>query len=341
MSLRVAGIGLGGVGMSQLQHSASLDGITVIAGADVAPEAREEFTAEFDAPVYESHELLLEKHAEGLEAVLIATPHTHHYAPAKACLEANVDVHVEKPLVTGIDDAVDLIETADRHDVKLQVGFQRHLEAGYQQTRRVIQEGRIGSVHMVSCYLAQDWIQNQLGAWRTTPELSGGGELYDSGAHLLDAVFFLTESEPATVAATMDYQGHDVDVNSALAATLDGPEGQITASIGVCGDGPTMEEQFVVWGTKGHVKYADETLWIHEKGEEQAQKIPIDGADENKLEAFFEAVRGHREIAIPAEYGLRVVALTESAYEAHKSGKSVDIRERLRNARDYTVGQTG
>jgi len=95
-----------------------------------------------------------------------------------------------------------------------------------------------------------------------------------------------------------------------------------------------MDEQFVIWGTEGSVKYTDGTLTIRTKDEPQARTIPADGDDGDKLRAFFDAVREDREPAVPPKYGLRVVALTEAAYQSRTSGRQIDIRELVARAKE-------
>ena len=50
-------------------------------------------------------ERMLDEHASGLDAVYIATPHVLHFSQAKACLEAGLDVLVEKPMVMNAQEA--------------------------------------------------------------------------------------------------------------------------------------------------------------------------------------------------------------------------------------------
>ncbi|RBI62531.1 gfo/Idh/MocA family oxidoreductase [halophilic archaeon] len=340
MDVRIGAIGLGGLGRIELGILDDVDGVRVVAGVDVSPEARESFESEYDAPAYADHEALLAEQADELDAVTIVTPHTLHHEQAVACLAAGVDVFVEKPMVTDVDDAVDLVETADEHDGVLQVGYQRHFHPLFGELRRVVDEGRIGDVHMVNCYLGQDWIDVQRGTWRTNPDLSGGGQLYDSGSHLLDAVLWTTRTEPVSVAAVTDDRGEDVDVNSALAATLDRDGSRVTASVGVSADGDTAspEEGMVVWGTDGHVEYDGDRLRIVDADGEESTVRPAEGSTafepltRKKLTNFVRSVAGEEEPAVPGETGVRVTAMTEAAYEAAETGRTVDVQALLDDA---------
>lgn len=341
MVVRLAAIGTGGLGQLELAQYAEMDDVSIVAVADVASAAREEVSVEHGIPAYESYEEMLDEHGEVLDAINIVTPHTLHYEQVKACLERDLHVFVEKPFVTDIEDGIELVRLAEQRDLVLQVGYQRHFHPAFVEIKHLIDEGRIGNPHMVNTHLGQNWIEPFVGKWRTNSALSGGGQLYDSGSHLLDSLLWTTGTEPVSVSATMDFREHDVDVNSAIAALLEREEtgGMVTASIGVSGDGMfgPPEEALVIWGTEGKISYTQdhgEKIRVVEKGgrsytTEITEDVTQPPLTRKKLSNFIGAIKGENELAVPGEYGLQVTALTEAAYEAFESGETVDVREKL------------
>lgn len=336
MTVTVGFVGLGGMGFGQAQATAELDA-EVVAGADPSDAAKARFADTFDVPVYDGVGEMLA--AEEIDAVDVTTPHTLHYEHVGAALEAGVDVHVEKPMVTDVDNAAELVELADDRDLVLQVGYQRHFDPRFREVQRLVESGRLGTLHAASCYLEQAWRDAASGTWRGNPSLSGGGQLYDSGSHLLDALLWLTDGEPRRVAAVMDDRDMDVDVNSALAAVLDTDDGQVTASVGVTGDGsstPGVGEHLALFGTDGSVRFDGELITVT-VGSDVAYSASFEDVDplairRRKLRNFLAAVRGEEEPAVPGEFGLRVVALTEAAYRAVERGRTVDLDELLAEA---------
>jgi predicted dehydrogenase len=341
MTLRIAAIGLGALGTIEARLLSGMDGVRIVAGSDPSETVRESFGADYAVPTYADYGTMLDEHE--LDAVSIVTPHTLHAEQVDACLERGLHVHVEKPMTTDLDDAASLCALATREELVLQVGYQRHFDPRFREIRRVIEEGRIGEPHMVACYLEQDWLSVAEDTWRVDPDLSGGGQLYDSGSHLLDALLWTTGTVPKSVAAVTDSRGEAVDIDSALALTLDRDGETMTASVGVTGDGPTgpdTGEGLFVWGTEGAVEFDGERIRVMEGGVASettiTEGIDFETVTRRKLEAFVEAVRGEREPAVPGEFGLRVVALTEAAYEAAVEGRAVDVGERLGAALDRT-----
>lgn len=331
MTTTVAAIGLGLLGRIESRTYESIEDVELIAGADVSPEARGVFEDEFGVPTYEDYETLLDQHASELDAVNVVTPHTLHYEHASACLERGLHVFLEKPLTTDLDDAIALVEESERRDLVLQVGYQRHFDPVFQEIKRVIGDGRIGTVHMATCYLAQEWVTSHEGSWRTNPSLSGGGQLYDSGSHLIDTLLWTLDADPVDVSATIDYQGNDVDVNSALTVTLDRDGHRVLSTVALTGDGtePEPTEGLVIWGTDGHVSYLDGTLRVDERGAPEytadVEQAEFETITETKLGAFVDAVRTGGDSPVPPEFGATVTALTEAAYEADETGKRVTV----------------
>ncbi|NHN61533.1 MULTISPECIES: Gfo/Idh/MocA family protein [Halorussus] len=343
MALRLGAIGLGGLGSIELGLYDEMDDVEIVAGADVSAGARGAFAETYDAPTYEDHAAMLAD--RDLDAVNIVTPHTLHYEQAMDCFDAGADVFLEKPMVTGVENAANLVDAADEQGRVLQVGYQRHFDPLFRELKRVVASGRIGDVHAANAYLGQDWIELQRGSWRTDPALSGGGQLYDSGSHLLDALLWTLDAKPRQVAALVDDRGEDVDVNSALALSLtrESRDGTVTASVGVVGDGTNGEpdEELVVWGTEGHVRYAEDRLTVCEGGATYDGEVTGDRDFETltrrKLADFVRAVTEGTEPSVSGAFGLRVTALTEAAYEAAETGRTVDVTERLECARGGAV----
>jgi predicted dehydrogenase len=331
--LRVAVIGLGDLGRLEATELAKLDGVSVVAGADPSSKARNLFEGETGAPTYESHADLLAD--ETLDLVVVASPHTLHFEQVRDALRQDLHVHVEKPMVTDLDRARRLASLARDRELVLAVGYQRHFDPRFREIRRLVDEGRIGEPHMAVCHLEQTWIRWTKDQWRGDPALSGGGQLYDSGSHLLDALLWTTRADPVSVAATVDDHGHDVDVNSALAATLERDGREITASIAVSGAGqsiPAPGESLQLYGTDGALVYDGERIAVREGAaidgatyEARPEPPDYDDLTRKKLANFVAAVRGESALEIPPADALKVTALTEAAYEAARTGRTVSV----------------
>ncbi len=82
-----------------------------------------------------------------LDAAVIATPPSTHFAIAKACLEHGLNVLVEKPLTLTSAHAEELIELAEKKDRLLMVGHTFEYNAAVHAMRDLIDRGDLGQVY--------------------------------------------------------------------------------------------------------------------------------------------------------------------------------------------------
>ena len=155
-----------------------------------------------------------------LDAAFIITPHVLHFEQATACLEAGLDVLLEKPMVMTADEARALIETRDRTGRLLVVAFQGSLSPHVREAARMLRSGELGPILNISAVAWQDWATLTEGTWRQQPELSGGGFLFDTGAHMLNTVSDLAGEDFADVAAWLEDDGRPVDIRAAVMGRL-------------------------------------------------------------------------------------------------------------------------
>ena len=106
-----------------------------------------------------------------------------------AALDAGFNVLVEKPMVTRSDHAKKLAEKVKQTGLLLQVSFQASYSCEFAYIREVLKNGGIGELQTVTAWSHQGWrsLGNQR-TWRHDPKLSGGGQMYDTGAHLFNAI---------------------------------------------------------------------------------------------------------------------------------------------------------
>lgn len=339
MQFGAAAIGLGGLGQLEIEILAGLEGVEVLAGADVSDEARDVFEREFDAPAYATHGELLDAHGDEIDIALIVTPHTLHFEQARACLASDVHVYLEKPMVTDVGDAVELVELADDRNLVVQVGYQRHFHPGFSEVKRLVDSGRIGEIHAANAYLGQDWIGLHEGTWRVDPALSGGGQLYDTGSHLIDALCWILDGTPTQVSARIEYAKERIDVNSALSVQFERDDRAILVGVTVSGNGVelTPSEGYAIWGTGGQVTFDGERIRLAERGATVYESVIEAQTDFTtlttaKLRNFLDSIRGTTEPAVPGTIGLQVTALTEAAYRANEEERQVDIQALIDDA---------
>jgi predicted dehydrogenase len=130
---------------------AEAPGVELVAVVDPDTEARRyvETTTRYG---------VLEEALEAVEcdAVLVASPPGTHHGVAKAALESGKHVLCEKPLATTLQDAFDLVETADRAERILMVSQNYRYNAPFRAMQRFVMEGELGELASIKISCRRD-----------------------------------------------------------------------------------------------------------------------------------------------------------------------------------------
>jgi predicted dehydrogenase len=326
--IRVGFLGTGLMARYHLGVMLPRDDTMVVAVCEPSPAAFElaadEFTSrDLDVPPNEPDwRRFLERFAGTLDAVVVITPHAFHFEQATACLEAGLDVYLEKPMVMTAVEAEALIATRDRTGRLLVVGFQGSLSPQVREASRLIASGEIGGLLGISAVVWQDWDVNSAGTWRQDPELSGGGFLFDTGAHMLNTVCDLAGQDVAEVTAWLEHDGAAVDLRGVVMARL--PDGALITMNGVGRGIPAFGSDVRVFCHRAIVRTG---IW--------GERLEIQRAGSNRLSTLrsvrprgvwdqFLAVRaGLQPNPSPPEVGLRMARLWDAIRESSARGGAV------------------
>jgi predicted dehydrogenase len=140
------------------------------------------------------------KRPDGMEVVSIVTPNHLHHAPAKAFLEAGIDVICDKPLTTTLEDALDLAAIVKQTGLVFGLTHNYTGHPMVRQAREMVAAGELGALRIVQVEYAQDWLSTPVektghkqAEWRADPARSGpGGSLGDIGTHAFNIACFVT-----------------------------------------------------------------------------------------------------------------------------------------------------
>ena len=274
-----------------------------------------------ETKIVEDYKRILNK----TDAVIVCTPHTLHYEHIINSLKKDVSVLVEKPMVCRLEQAYEVIEEAERRDLVLEIGFQRHFIPCFIATRDYIREGRLGDIRVISMILGQRWYRNFKGTWRHTLSLGGGGELIDSGSHFLDVAFWTTGLKPVKVYALVNKYDTEVDINTGLVAELS--NGAIL-NFTVAGDDPSWYELEIFWGDEGRlILEPPKVKMLKREGEEECTLDTSKYCSSRPVFNFVDVLLGKDVNKSPPIYGLYVIATAEAAYKSCELNRPVSIKE--------------
>jgi predicted dehydrogenase len=147
--LNIAGIGVGGMGKSNLSQLES-ENIVALCDVDHAYAAAT-FKKYPQAKVYTDFREMLDKE-KGIDAVMIATPDHTHAVISMEAMRRGKHVYCQKPLTHDIYEARMLAKAARETGVTTQMGIQGHSGEGARLICEWIWDGAIGEVHEVEAW---------------------------------------------------------------------------------------------------------------------------------------------------------------------------------------------
>jgi predicted dehydrogenase len=143
---------------------------------------------------------------DDVQLIDICSPGDMHAPIAIAALQAGKHVLCEKPLANTLAEAEAMAAAADAaypRGTRAMVGFNYRRVPALALARRLVEEGRIGTLRHLRAVYLQDWLVDPDApmTWRMRAERAGSGALGDLGAHIVDLARYLTGDEITGVSA--------------------------------------------------------------------------------------------------------------------------------------------
>ncbi len=316
--VRMAMIGCGGMARHHVRRILQQQNTTQVAAicepSEAAYEAFCQVFAEAGAPPppnVPDLDKLLREYEGRLDAAFIITPHALHHDQARACMEAGVDVLLEKPMVMNAAEALGLIETRDRTGRLLVVSFNGSLSPQIRKAAKMLHGGELGDILNISATVWQNWKLLTAGKWRQVPEVAGGGFMFDTGAHLLNTVVDLAGEDFVEVAAWLDNRGAPVDI---LGAVMARTGSGVLATLNGCGDTVrSCSSDVRVFCTEGILRTGvwGERLQVQRAGQDALRPVRTPPSL-GQWQQFLKVRAGEIANPCPPEIGLRMARLWDA-----------------------------
>lgn len=246
--IRVGLMGLGRSGWDiHAQALAEHTDFVVAAVADPLAERREEAGERFGCATYSRPEGVVAD--EDVEVVIVATPSHTHASLAIAALDAGKHVVVEKPMAQDRAEMDALLGAAKRTGRVLTCYQPRRLDADFTALQDVVASGRLGRLVLVRRGLYRF---TRRADWQTLRKF-GGGELANTGAHLLDQVLTLLGARFGDLFADLQHTVGAGDAEDHVKVCFT-TAGGTTADIEVTLCAALPQPEWVVLGTAGAVR---------------------------------------------------------------------------------------
>ncbi|TYL37225.1 gfo/Idh/MocA family oxidoreductase [Natronococcus pandeyae] len=316
-------IGVGSMGQHHARVYDDLPTANLVGVFDVDDEQAENVAAEHGVPALALDNLLAQ-----VDAVSVVVPTEYHYEMAMQCLDANVGMLIEKPVLDDLDQAAELRSRVERADVPVQIGHIERFNPAVSQLEEIIDDLSIVSLRSQRLGPAPD---------RTIEDSA----VLDLMIHDIDIVLSLLDATPARV------QSAGVDANRHASALLEfegGAMASLTASRKTQRKVRTLEitaeECFI------ELDYIDQSLEIHRnsvpeyiqengdvrfKHESIVERPTVRNAEplQRELEAFLETVDANAVPEVTVQDGINALEVAQAIETT-----ALDQRKRLVSADD-------
>lgn len=330
-------LGVIGAGLKAAEYAGSwaqMPEVTYVAVADVSAPSRARLVdiclkAGQSAPrEFEDFREMLAACRNDLDAVYISTPHASHGEQALAVIEAGLDLFLEKPMVTTVAEAKALIAARADKGSTVVVAFNGGLSRLVRDTADRAASGEFGKLVSVSAAIWESWQSNYVGHWKQMPEISGGGFMFDTGAHMMNTVCLLVGSDFERVSAYMNNYDKAVDITCAVAARL---ENGALVTFTAAGEGPKgCASHMTLFYEKAIVRIDAWGAWREIEidgtaGKREMAEAPH-GAD--PMRTFLSVRSGKEPNPSTVENGLRFARLWDAIKaSAARDGESVRVAD--------------
>lgn len=256
-----------------------------------------------------------------IDAVAIVTPISYHFPLAKKALENGKHVFVEKPFTASVAQATELVELAERKNLKIMVDHTFLFTGAVRKIRELMDKDLLGSLYYY------DSTRVNLGIFQHDANV-----VWDLAPHDLSIVDYLIPHAPEAIVATGEK--HVNGVEDVAFVTIYFPN-KVIAHLNVNWLSPVKVRTTLIGGEKKMLVWndleADEKIKVYDKGVERSASdnghdlrvsyragdiwVPrVEHVEALALEAqyFVDCIRNNQTPFNDGHAGLRVVQMLEA-----------------------------
>lgn len=332
MTLKVAVIGVGSMGRNHARVYWDLPDVELVGVADANPATVGAIGKRFNAKAYTDYRQLLDEQKP--DAVTISVPTICHLEIALEALHRGINVLIEKPIASSIEEGRKLIQTAREAGVQLMVGHIERFNPAVIALKQHLAKGELGQVYEVDA--------RRQGPLPT--RINDVGVVIDLAVHDLDIMRYVTQAEVTRLYAETDQGIHSSrdDLLTGLVRLSDGTIGTLLINWIT----PTKIRELYVIGQCGMFKvdYLTQDLYFFENanlaGSDWETMRVLRGVSEGKViryfidkkeplraeqEAFLAAVRGETPVAVTGNDGLLALELAEAMVTSGREHRLINF----------------
>ncbi len=147
--MKIAVIGLGGMGGTVVEHLKEIDRVTAITGYDISAENAQEKKAKYQIEIAANLEQILTD--SEVKAAFVTASNDAHKPVVMKLIEAGIPIMCEKPMANTLSDAEEMVKAAQRKNLFFQIGFELRYSKLYTTIKDWIDAGLLGDIINTEC----------------------------------------------------------------------------------------------------------------------------------------------------------------------------------------------
>ena len=254
----------------------------------------------------------------GIDAIVLATPHSLHADQIVAAAAAGKAVFCEKPLSLTRAEALRATTACQTAGVVLGVGTDKRYFPAMAELARLVAGGELGRILHIEANFSNEVAARMFSPWRDSPDESPGGGMTGTGIHVLDAMIRMAGPVRRVQAQLLAHRPapDPLDTISALLEFRSGISGVLAAVRST----PAFW-RLHVFGRDGSAEALGRTELVLRRSGGEPQHLhlpPVDSVRAN-LDAFADAVAGVAPYPVSPGEMVDVVAAFEAIAKAAAS----------------------
>jgi myo-inositol 2-dehydrogenase/D-chiro-inositol 1-dehydrogenase len=329
--VKIAILGVGRLGAFHAKVLRELPGVDELRINDADPARAAGLAKELGAKHAESTDAAL----DGADAAVIVTPTGTHADLIIGALDRGLAVFCEKPIALDLESTKRVVDHVEKKRGRVQIGFQRRFDKGFQEARRRVRAGELGTVysfHMTS----RDALPPPDGYIETS-----GGQFVDQLIHDFDVTRWMFGDEVAEIYATGSTLGYphyaqwnDVATSAAVLTMSGGAMGLLQAARH---NEAGYDIRVDIYGAKDTIAIGLDPRTPATSVEKDAPKLKspaypsffvrFDAAYRAELAHFLRFARGEADNACTVRDGMEALRLGLAATRSFREHRPVAIKE--------------